>query len=155
MRRPSFITVFVGVLVVGVLVVSVGAMAAIRVSVTPLKGTPKTKFTVSFVVDRKVTGYRYLIVRATGPGLGPKVGCEYQETADVTYAPKGQRVNVVLQPLDMGRWCPGVYSGDINVEYRTPCEGGVGATKRDTEGPCSTQDVYDSTVARFRFTVTR
>jgi hypothetical protein len=132
----------IGVLI-GILVTSVAATAAIRVSVTPVEGTPRTKFTVSFVVDRKVTGDRWLTVRVNSPVS--RNDCENVESRDVTYAPKGRRVNVLLRPLDKGRWCPGVYGGDIHVEYLTPC-GGAGLD----EGYCSRNG---ATVGRFSFSV--
>ena len=139
MRRLCFISVFVGILVV-----SVAAAAAIRVSVTPLEGTATTKFTVSFVMDRKVTGDRWLSVQVLSPLR--QNDCENEESANVTYVPKGRRVNVELRPVDKLKWCPGIYRGNIHAEFRVPC-GGAGLD----EGPCSQ---YGSTIARFRFTVT-
>jgi hypothetical protein len=129
---------------IAVLVTSVAAMAAVRVSVTPLEGTAKTKFTVSFVVTRKVSGDSWLTVAVLSPIR--QNDCENAESAAVTYAPKGRRVTVVLRPVDKLRWCPGVYRGDIHVEHRIGC-GGAGLD----EGPCSTNG---ATIARFSFTVT-
>ena len=62
MRRLCLITVFAGVLLS-----SVAATAAIRVTVTPLAGTPTTKFTVSFVVDRKLSADRWFVVEVDSP----------------------------------------------------------------------------------------
>ena len=80
-------------LAVGVLVLSVGAEAAIRVTVTPLEGTPTTTFTVSFVVDRELSGDRWLAVRVQSPVR--RTDCENHESASVSFAPRGRRVNVV------------------------------------------------------------
>ena len=130
-------------LLIAVLVTSVAAVAAIRVSVTPLEGTSKTKFAVSFVVDRKVSGDSWLTVAVLSPIR--QNDCENAESAAVTFAPKGRRVKVVLRPVDKLNWCPGVYLGEIHVEHRIGC-GGAGLD----QGPCSTNG---ATVARFRFTV--
>ena len=62
MGRIGFTVVFVGILVT-----SVAATAAIRVSVTPLEGTPSTKFTVSFVVDRELSADRGFRYRCSAP----------------------------------------------------------------------------------------
>jgi hypothetical protein len=134
--------VFVGV--VGLFVTSAVAMAAIRVSVSPAEGSPRTKFTVSFVVDRPVSGYQWLTVEVVSPTRHSD--CEYQESAAVTYAPKGRRVSVELRPVDKLRWCPGVYRGTVHRDTRIGC-GEAGLDR----GPCSR---IGPTVARFSFSVT-
>jgi hypothetical protein len=90
--RLGFIGVFVAVLVT-----SVAATAALRVSVTPGEGTPRTKFTVSFVVDRKLSADRWFAVTVRSPVR--RRDCENEESAVVTYAPTGRRVNVVTAAL--------------------------------------------------------
>ena len=131
--------------VVGILVTSVGAIAALRVTVTPLEGTPRTKFTVSFVVDRELTGGRWLEVKVVSPST--RSDCERQESETVSYAPKGKRVDVVLRPWDRLRWCPGVYRGTIRVARRVGCGGPDGPNT----GPCWTNGPI---LARFSFSVT-
>mgnify|MGYP006353012265 CR=1 FL=1 len=128
---------------VGILVASAGATAAVRVSVTPLEGKPRTKFTVSFKVDRKLTGDRWFVVSVVSPVR--RRDCEYEESAVVSYVPAGRRVNVLLRPVDKFRWCPGTYGGEIQVHRRTGCgEPGI------DQGACSTSG---RPAARFSFAV--
>ena len=136
MRTFGLICVFVGVLVT-----SLTALGATRVSVSPAQGRPGTKFTVSFVVDRKLSQYHWLTVRVVSPIQ--RGDCEYQESADVTFAPKGRRVDIELRPFDRYRWCPGVYRGTVRVENRVVC-GGSETSFCSTDGPF---------LARFSFTV--
>jgi hypothetical protein len=129
---------------VAILATSVAAMAALRITVTPLEGTPRTKFTVSFVVDRELSNGRWLVVKVVSPVT--QSDCEYQESDTVSYAPKGRRVNVVLRPWDRHRWCPGAYSGTVRVARRVSC-----SSDGPNTGPCWTDGAL---LARFSFSVT-
>lgn len=131
--------------IVGILVTSAVAMAALRVTVTPLEGTTKTKFTASFVVDRQLAGIQWLTVKVVSPVV--QSDCEREETETVSYVRRGQRVDIVFRPFDRFRWCPGVYRGTVRVARRTSCGGSEGPNT----GPCWTDG---SVIARFSFTVT-
>ena len=138
MRCVGFVLVFVGILVT-----SVAATAALQVSVTPAKGKPTTKFTVSFVVDRKPSADRWIQVAVLSPVR--RRDCENEETAVITYAPKRRRVDVVLRPVDKRRWCVGRYEGLVEPVRRERCEQpGIDMGTCSVSGP----------VFRFSFLVT-
>jgi hypothetical protein len=130
---------------VAILVASAVAMAALRVTVKPLEGNPRTKFTASFVVDRQLAGIQWLTVKVVSPVV--QSDCEREETETVSYVRRGQRVDVVFRPFDRSRWCPGVYRGTVRVARRVSC----GGAERPNNGPCWTDG---SVIARFSFTVT-
>lgn len=139
MRCVGIVLVFVGILVT-----SVAATAAPRIFVTPAKGKPTTKFTVSFVVDRKLSADRWFQVSVRSPVR--RRDCENEETAVISYAPTGRRVDVVLRPVDRGRWCAGLYEGLFEELRRDRCEGpGIDM------GTCS---IGGPVVVRFSFRVT-
>jgi hypothetical protein len=139
-RLGCFIAVFVGILVA-----SAVATAALRVTVKPLEGNPRTKFTASFVVDRQLAGVQWFTFKVVGPVV--QRDCEREETETVSHVRRGQRVDVVFRPFDRFRWCPGTYRGTVRVDRRVSCGGAEGPST----GPCWTEG---SVIARFSFTVT-
>lgn len=126
-----------------VLLVGNVAAAGPPVSVSPPEGKEKVKFAISFVVNRNVGGYRWLSVSVVSDV--ERNDCEHQEEARISYAPKGKRVTVILEPIDKLRWCPGVYRGEVRLDSRVGC-GEPGIDK-------STCSRYGSVVSRFSFTV--
>jgi hypothetical protein len=119
------------------------ALAAVPVTVSPNHGSPTTKFRVDFDADKQLSGDRWYTVEVVSAVT--RNDCEHQESAAVSYAPKGSHVAVVLRPVDKLRWCEGVYRGAIHLDRRIGC----GQPGPDL-GPCS---VKGPTVARFTFTV--
>ena len=119
------------------------ALAAVPVTVFPNHGSPTTRFRVDFDADKQLSGDRWYTVEVVSAVT--RNDCEHQESAAVSYAPKGSHVAVVLRPVDKLRWCEGVYRGAIHLDRRIGC----GQPGPDL-GPCS---VKGPTVARFTFTV--
>jgi hypothetical protein len=119
------------------------ALAALPVTVSPNHGSPTTKFRVDFGVDKQLSADRWYTVEVVSAVT--RNDCEHQESATVSYAPKGSHVAVVLRPVDKYRWCAGAYRGTIHLDRRIGC-GNPGPDL----GPCS---VKGPTVARFAFTV--
>jgi hypothetical protein len=139
MRKLVVTGVTAGILVA----TSAIALAAVPVTVSPNHGSPTTKFRVDFDVDRQLSGDRWYTVEVVSAVT--RNDCEHQESAAVSYAPKGNHVAVVLRPVDKLRWCEGVYRGTIHLDRRIGC----GQPGPDL-GPCS---VKGPTVARFTFTI--
>ena len=130
----------------------VGTTAATTLPVTVLPGVGSTTeaFTIAFTTDRDLSPSRFLEIKVVSAVRRPS--CEHTEFADITYARKGQRIVVVLRPIDKSRWCPGIYRGTVGRWVRAShCGKGV------DNFPCTSPDETrpnGNVVGRFQFRIT-
>jgi hypothetical protein len=111
--------------------------------VTPAQPAPTQAVTVSIKAPVNVgDGTRWYEVEVTAPSRSS--ACEFYEMADATTARKGRRVQLILRPVDKGRWCPGEYTGTLTLQKRVRCD------DRIDEDICTTE----RRLAAVRFTVT-
>ena len=100
-------------------------IAGKKLTVTPAKGGPTSRFVVQFTTAYP-TGtsggtIRTIELKASGPASAPK-GCIDRIAMPVTVTVPGlQRVSMSVRP----RWCAGTYSGSITETIRPNCQPGV------------------------------
>ena len=95
------------------------------VEVTPRVGTPDTSFRVGFTAPASTgsgAGRRRAdFVTARGSHAGR--GCRYLAGVGAGAVRAGRRVSVVLVPGP--RWCPGSFSGRVEMSTRPVCRPGM------------------------------
>jgi hypothetical protein len=119
-----------------------GSGTAVKVTVTPKSGGPRTRFVVRFRAPARtgVVGIeeRRYAIQVHGRGTG----CAQSRGAEIPPTHKGQRVSVKLS----GPWCVATYHGRLTETIGPHCRPGE---------VCPAFAIEIRTIARFRFVVVR
>jgi hypothetical protein len=117
----------ISVLVLSAVAVIVGAAVAVAsaapISVTPAKGRPKTKFTVSFRAPASAGARAGLWTQyaVEANGRAGRHGCVSQTSVAIGHASAGSRVRVKLSPAARNGWCKDTFRGRIEETQRPIC----------------------------------
>jgi hypothetical protein len=99
-----------------------------RIHVTPTAGSPDTVFVVNFTVPERTglygTSQRHDVLSASAPA--GSTGCVKTFGLNVPDARAGAHARVVIDPRKLGgRWCEGIYRGQIEEFQTAVCPRGT------------------------------